>query len=155
MAAKSELLLLSWVLTPYPTNIKTKPGRQHHRAPKYRKCRQSNCKAVSSFGSQVNRSSLQNVRGAKTRYMPQHCHWGDMISLPQKDFLPILRTQYGSKNHVLNFDHAHQYHCTVSLKTGAKTNSPFSCSDTADANCKVSCTQNLSLRYGETEYQPR
>ena len=73
--------------------------------------------------------------------MPQH--WGAMISLPQKDFLPILRTQYGSKNHVLKFDHAHQYHCTVSLKTGAKTNSPFSCSDTAsaDANCKVSCTQ--------------
>ena len=95
------------------------------------------------FQALVHRSSLQNVRGAKTRYMPQHCHWGDMISLPQKDFLPILRTQYGSKNHVLKFDHAPQYHCTVSLKTGAKTNSPFSCSDTAtaDANCKVSCTQ--------------
>ena len=107
------------------------------------------------FQALVHRTSLQNVRGAKTRYMPQHCHWGDMISLPQKDFLPILRTQYGSKNHVLKFDHTPQYHCTVSLKTGAKTNSPFSCFDTADANCKVSCTRNLSLRYGEMEYQPR
>ena len=41
------------------------------------------------FQALVHRSSLQNVRGSKTRYMPQH--WEDMTSLPQKDFLPILR----------------------------------------------------------------
>ena len=102
----------------------------------------------------VHRSSLQNVRGAKTRYLYAS-------TLGRHDFPSSERLFTHFENSIRKqescFDHAYQYHCTVSLKTGAKTNVPFSCSDTAsaDANCKVSCTQNLSLRYGEMEYQPR
>ena len=48
------------------------------------------------FQALVHRSSLQNVRGAKTRYMPQH--WGDKISLPQIFFIHFENSIWKQKS---------------------------------------------------------